>query len=76
MSARKLTLDLDGPLATAWESASPEERRRLEFRLRLEMRKALNLPKRSLEEIMDEASQQAAESGLTQEKLDEILNDR
>ena len=53
------------------------EKRKLEALLSSRLREAVQHRKRgrSLEEIMDEISQRAQERGLTQEKLDEILNE-
>ena len=76
VSARTITIELDEKTAEAWAATSPDERRLIEFRLRLEAWRALNKPERSLEEVMDEMARQARERGLTPEKLDEILNER
>jgi hypothetical protein len=74
MSARKITIQLDDKTAKAWDAASEEKRRRIEFRLRLEAWRALNAPTRSLDDVMSDMARQARERGLTGEKLEEILN--
>ena len=76
MSARKDAIQLDDKTAKAWDAASEEERRRIEFRLRMEAWRALNTPTRSLDDVMNDMARQARERGLTEEKLEEILNER
>jgi hypothetical protein len=76
MSAAKITIQLDDRTAKAWDVASEEERRRIEFRLRLEAWRSLNAPTRSHDDVMNDMARQARERGLTEEKLDEILNER
>lgn len=76
MSSKKITIELDDKTAEAWDASSPEQRQRIEFRLRMEAWRALNVPTRSLDEVMQEMGSQARERGLTEEKLDEILNER
>jgi hypothetical protein len=76
MSARKITIQLDDKTAKAWDAASEEERRRIESRLRLEAWRALNAPTRSLDDVMNDMARQARERGLTEERLEEILNER
>ena len=76
VSARKITIQLDEKTSKAWEAASEEERRRIEFRLRMEAWRALNAPTRSLDDVMNDMARQARERGLTEEKLEEILNER
>ena len=77
METKTINLRVSADVAEAYESASPEEKRKLEALLSSRLRETIRHRKggRSLEEIMDEMSQRAQERGLTQEKLDEILNE-
>jgi hypothetical protein len=77
METKTINLRVSADVADAYESASGEEKRKLEALLSSRLREAVRHRKRgrSLEEIMDEMSRRAQERGLTQEKLDEILNE-
>ena len=77
METKTINLRVSADVAEAYESASPEEKRKLEALLSSRLRETIRHRKGgcSLEEIMDEMSQRAQERGLTQEKLDEILNE-
>ena len=77
METKTIHLRVSADVADAYESASSEEKRKLEALLSSRLREVVRHRKRerSLEEIMDEMSRRAQERGLTQEKLDEILNE-
>ena len=77
METKTINLRVSADVADAYESASSEEKRKLEALLSSRLREVVRHRKRerSLEEIMDEMSRRAQERGLTQEKLDEILNE-
>lgn len=77
MESKTINLRVSPDVAEAYESASDEEKRKLEALLSSRLREAVRHRGRgrSLEEIMDEMSRRAQERGLTQEKLDEILNE-
>ena len=77
MKTKTINLQVSADVAEAYESASGEEKRKLEALLSSRLREAVQHRKRggALEEIMDEISQRAQERGLTQGKLDEILNE-
>lgn len=77
METKTINLQVSAEVAEAYESASEEEKRKLEALLSSRLREAVQHRKRgrSLEEIMDEMSRRAQERGLTEEKLDEILNE-
>jgi hypothetical protein len=75
MSA-KIAIEVGDQLAEAYAKATPELRRRAEFLAGVELIRALGLPKRSLEEIMDAMSREAEARGMTPEILQEILNER
>jgi hypothetical protein len=77
METKTINLRVSADVADAYESASAEEKRKLEALLSSRLREAVQHRKRgrSLEEIMDELSRRAQARGLTQEKLDGILNE-
>lgn len=78
METKTINLRVSADVADAYESASLEEKRKLEALLSSRLREVVLHRKRgrSLEEIMEEMSRRAQERGLTQEKLDEILNEQ
>ena len=77
MDTKTINLQVGADVAEAYESASAEEKRKLDVLLSSRLREAVQHRERgrSLEEIVDEISQRAQERGLTQERLDEILNE-
>ena len=77
METKTINLQVSADVAEAYESVSGEEKCKLEALLSSRLREAVQPRRgRSLEEIMDEISQRVQERGLTQEKLDEILNEK
>ena len=70
-----ITLDVDDKTAEYFESASELQRRKLNLLLKLRLHELIDRPRRSLEEIMDDMSDQAEANGLTPEILESILND-
>lgn len=76
MSERTISLDLGPDAAEAYGRAPEDVRRKIDLLLRVQVLRALGLPSRSMEEIMESASRQAAESDLSPEKLQAILNER
>ena len=75
MKAEPITIQVDSESAKAYRSASDETRRKLDLLLNLRLRDALR-PGRSLEQVMDEMSENAQRRGLTPEILQEILDER
>jgi hypothetical protein len=75
MESKTITVNVMPEAARIYESATPEEKRKLELLLSLELMWGKR-DRRGLEEIMDEASRQAEANGLTPEILEEILNER
>lgn len=63
--------------ARIYETASADERRKLDALVSSRLREFIRHRQQgqSLEEIMSDISRKAQERGLTQEKLDEILNE-
>ncbi len=70
----EITLTVDSEVAQAYNSASPQERRKLELLVNLSLREATS-NKRSLQEIMLEISENARARGLTPEILQSILEE-
>ncbi|MFI5263945.1 MAG: hypothetical protein ACHQM6_05470 [Candidatus Kapaibacterium sp.] len=77
MMTQTISIPLDTDVANFYLNASDQEKLRLQWLLNLWLKKeVMDVPKRSLEEIMDEAGRSAKESGLTEEVLREILSER
>ncbi len=74
METKPLTIRVTLEATRTYESASEEERRKLDALISLRLSQ-LSRDKRPLEEIMSEISRKAQERGLTPEKLDAMLND-
>ncbi len=74
MPTQPIIIQVDEPAARIFESASPEERRKLEALLSLQLLEA-GAPGTSLRDLMRTLSQRAQERGLTEEKLQELLAD-
>lgn len=73
METRTITIRVNAEVARIFETASEEERRKLEALLSLKISDATR-SKRTLEEVMSEISRNAQSRGLTPEILDSILN--
>jgi hypothetical protein len=74
MSTKTIQIRVDDEAARAYESASEEERKKLDLLLSLRLREVAS-PGRSLEEVMDEVSRKAQERGLTPEILESLLDE-
>ena len=74
MATESITIPVDPVTARAYEAALPEERRKLELLLRLQLRELTTGPSRPLKQIMDELGQEAESRGLTPEILESLLN--
>ena len=70
-----VTINLDADAARIFKNASPEQRRKLELLISLQLRSASQQPAGSLTEVMDAIGRKAQERGLTPEILEEILRD-
>lgn len=73
MVTKTISIRVSDRAASAYEKASDEATRKLDPLLSLRLTEATR-SERSLEEIMGMLSKKATERGLTEEKLDEILN--
>ncbi|MBI4674595.1 MAG: hypothetical protein HY741_23365 [Chloroflexi bacterium] len=74
MEMTMITIPLDKETARIYNSASEEEQRKMQLLMRLFLKDFI-ISARPLDEIMDEASDEAERNGLTPEILDSILND-
>jgi len=74
MQTESITIHVDPAAARVFNTASEEERRKLEALLSLRLMEAAR-SKESLLEIMDEISRKAQERGLTPDILQAILGE-
>ncbi len=74
MDTKNITIRVNAEVARIFETASEEQRRKLEALLSLKLSDATR-NKRTLEEVMSEISQNAQARGLTPEILNSILNE-
>ncbi len=75
METEKITIRVTPEAARIYQSASEQERRKLDALLSLRLSEVA-LPSRPLKELMREASEEAQARGLTPEILKEILVER
>lgn len=75
METKEITIRVTPEAATIYQTASEQERLKLDALLSLRLSE-ITMPSRSLEEIMREASREARERGLTEDALKEILDER
>jgi|SRR5690348_11737563 hypothetical protein len=74
MTTEEITLRVSPEAARAFRSATPQEQLKLEALVSFQLLGYLQ-PRRSLDTIISDLSQQAQERGLTPELLEEILRD-
>ena len=74
MSTATITIEVDSETARDYQDASAEQRRKLDALISLHLRRAMQ-SKQSLREVMDSISQKAKERGMTQDVLEQILNE-
>ena len=70
-----ITVNVDPEAARIFRNASPEQRRKLELLISLQLRSSSQQPTRSLTEVMDEIGRKGQERGLTPEILEDLLRD-
>jgi hypothetical protein len=73
MAKPTITIPLDPETARAYESATPDEKRKIQALLSLWLRELAAGEHRSLKEVLDEVGQKAKARGLTPEILDSLL---
>ncbi len=74
MATEEITLRVSPAAAEIYRKATPQERLKLEAIVSLQLLNQLQ-PKRSLDEVIADMSQQAQQRGLTPELLEELLRD-
>lgn len=75
METKKITIEVEAGAASAYESTSPEKRRKIDTLLSLQLNEAVHEETASLKDIMREMSREARQRGLTPETLQSILNE-
>ena len=75
MESTTIQIHVSPEAARVYESASAEERRKLDLLLDLKLTEASHEPARSLEEIMSDIGREAQQRGLTPDILERILNE-
>jgi hypothetical protein len=75
METQEIKIRVSPQAANMYQSASEEERSKLDLLLSLKLRE-IGSSSRSIKEIIREASKEAQAQGLTEEDLREILNEQ
>ena len=75
MANLSITIPLDPQTARAYDSASPEEKRKIQALLSLWLRELAVGDYPSLQQVLDEVGNKAKARGLTPEILDSLLKD-
>jgi hypothetical protein len=73
MENQTITIPIDPQTAIAYNSAAPEEKRKIQALLALWLRQLSVGPQRPLQQILDEAGRKAAARGLTEDVLESLL---
>lgn len=72
----RIILEVDSATAEIWRKISPELRRSMEKMFRIKMGILSKKDKEAaFEKLLDEARKEAAENGLTEEILEQLLNE-
>jgi hypothetical protein len=74
MTNPNITIPLDPQTAQAYNSASAEEKRKMQALLGLWLRELVGGEQRPVQQILDEAGRKAQARGLTQEVLASLMN--
>jgi len=73
MANPTITIPLDPQTAQTYNSASAEEKRKMQALLGLWLRELVGGEQRSVQQILDEAGRKAQARGLTREMLESLL---
>ena len=73
MAKATITIPLDPQTARAYESAAPEQKRKMQALLSLWLRELAAGEYPSLQQVLDDVGRKAKERGLTPEMLDPLL---
>jgi hypothetical protein len=76
MGNPRIALPVDDDAGRAYASASPEEKRKIQFLLRLRLRELTTTPTRPLREVLEDVGAKAEARGLTPEILASLLRGR
>ena len=76
MATEAITIQVDRDAARVFNTAAPEEQKKMEVLVSLWLKEIASADTRSLKEVMDEIGQEAQRRGMTPEILDSILNDK
>jgi hypothetical protein len=76
MGSSRIALAVDDDAGRAYASASSEEKRKIQFLLRLRLRELTATPTRSLREVVEDVGAKAEARGLTPEILASLLRER
>ena len=72
----RIILEVDSATAQAWRKISPELKRSIEELFQIRLRTLTKKDQEaSFEKLLDEARKEAAENGLTEEILEQLLNE-
>ena len=69
----RIVLEVDGALARAWRNSSPALRSQYETKIAALLRE---LKEAEFDNLLNKAGKIAQENGLTEEKLNELLNEQ
>ncbi len=75
MEKQGITIQVTPEAARIYRTASEQDRRKLDLLLSLRLTEAAQ-PRRSLSDLIREASEEARAAGLTEQMLEEILDGR
>ena len=75
MTKVAISIPVDGEMARAYHTASPDYRKKIQVLLQLRLRELAELPTRSLIEIMDDIGAKAKARGLTPDIMSDLLHD-
>ena len=73
MSKPTITIPLDPDTARAYDSATPEEKRKMQALLSLWLRELAAGEQVSVQQVLEEVGRKARDRGLTPEMLDSLL---
>jgi len=73
MANPTITIPLDPQTAQAYDSAAPEEKRKIQALLGLWLRELASGDYASLQQVLDDVGRKAKDRGLTPELLDSLL---
>jgi mRNA-degrading endonuclease RelE of RelBE toxin-antitoxin system len=72
---QEITIEVSPEVAKAYQSASPQERKKIQAVVSILLQKQVDKDVAFLRELMDEISDRAKARGLTPEILESILNE-